>query len=468
MNCFFSFIDDKEVTGSKHFLSFNGDIIQLDCGMFQGKRQEAYQKNTQLEFSPGDVKAILLSHAHFDHSGALPIMVKNGFNGNIYSTPATRDIANIILFDSAYIQQKDYEYISEKLRKHPDRKLTLYKPLYESLDVIETLRHFITVNYHRPFIPMGSVEAQFYDAGHIPGSSMTLLSEKDRTKIGFSGDLGRNKLPILKDPEILPHLDFLILEGTYGDRLHESFDSAKERLKEIVNQTVQKGGKVIIPAFAVERTQELIYILHVLLQEKAIPEIPIYVDSPMAVNATSIFKIHPECFDRETFDQFISFNRDPFGFENIRYVTSVRESININSDPNPAIIISASGMAENGRILHHLINNIDNDANTLAIVGFMAAHTLGRKLVEHHKEVKIFGKSYKVKATIKTLNAFSAHSDYQEIKEWIQQLDLKRLKTVFLVHGEAKSLINLKSELLSIGINEVIIVESGTRYQLTK
>ena len=313
--------------------------------MFQGRRAEAYKKNESLDFSPSDVKAILLTHAHFDHSGALPIMVKNGFSGNIYSTPATRDIANIILFDSAYIQQKDYEYIMEKIQKHPERNLKLYKPFYDSFDVIETLKQFITVNYHRKFFSVPDVEVEFFDAGHVLGSSLVLLNIKDNLKVGFSGDLGRKKLPILKDPERMPDLDYLVLEGTYGNRLHKSFGLAKGELAAIINRAVDRNGKIIIPAFTIERTQELIYILHVLFKEGKIPDIPIFIDSPMAVNATSIFKIHPECFDKETFETFLSNNMDPFGFENIRYVSSVKESIEINSYTYSAVIISASGMA---------------------------------------------------------------------------------------------------------------------------
>lgn len=456
----------REVTGSKHFVSINGSIIQIDCGMFQGRREEAYQKNLALDFSPAEVQTILLTHAHFDHSGALPIALKEGFKGNIFSTPASRDIANIILFDSAHIQRKDFEYLKEKSLKHPERKLKLYEPFYNSADVVDTLNHFITVNYHRPFIPIPEIEAEFFDAGHIIGSSLVYLTINNVLKIGFSGDLGRKKLPLLRDPERMPDLDYLILEGTYGNRLHSSFGLAKDELADIINQTSQRGGKIIIPAFTVERTQELIYILHLLLRAGKIPQIPIFIDSPMAVNATSIFKIHPECFDQDTFDHFISEDLDPFGFETIKYVSSVKESKEINSLEKPCIIISASGMAENGRILHHLRNNVENPANTIVVVGFMAEHTLGRKLVEKSAEVKIFGKLYPLNAEVKSLNSFSAHADYQEICQWVAGYDLKRLKTIFLVHGENPALENLKKELLNIGVKEVVIVDQGTTYSL--
>ena len=456
----------REVTGSKHFISVDGEIIQIDSGMFQGRREESYLKNRDLRFSPSEVTSILLTHGHFDHSGALPVMVKNGFNGNIFSTSATRDIANIILMDSAYIQAKDYEYLQKKAKKHPERNLKLYSPLYESQDVIDTMQLFATMNYRRPFYPAPNIEAEFLNAGHILGSSMVKLTVGDGMKVGFSGDLGRANLPIIKDPDTFADLDYLVLEGTYGNRLHDSIGMAEEELAKVINRVVKRKGKIVIPAFTIERTQELIYFIHLLQQEKKIPAIPIFVDSPMAVNATSIFKLHPECFDQETYDNFTSHNINPFGFENIRYVTSVKESKEINEKPAPAIIISASGMAENGRILHHLRNNIEDPKNLVAIVGYMAAHTLGRKLVDRFPEVKIFGKPYQVNAEIVTLDEFSAHADYNEIKGWLQKQNLKSLKKIFLVHGESDSLDNLKRELMDFGTPEVEIVEYGQTYNL--
>ena len=463
---FFSHGACQEVTGSKHFLDIGGRLLQVDCGMFQGRREESYQKNRQLPFDAKAVESLILTHAHFDHSGALPILVKGGFSGNIHATSATRDITQIILLDSAHIQQKDYEIIKEKAEKHPERNLTAYEPLYSAEEAVQPLRQFVTSDYDRAFRPLEGVEAQFFDAGHILGAATVHLTLPGGLRIAFSGDLGRPGLPIIRDPEVLPPMEYLVLESTYGNRLHKSIGLAGEELAGIILKAHSRGSKIIIPAFTIERTQELIYIIHTLQQEGRVPALPIFIDSPMAVNATAIYKIHPECFDEETIRRFTSVNVDPFGFENIHYVVSTAESKQINNFAGPAIIIAASGMAESGRILHHLSRHIENADNIIAIVGFMAENTLGRRLAERAKEVKIFGKPYQVKAEIATLNAFSAHADYSEILSWLSKHDLRSLKRIFLVHGEDEAQANLRNELLRAGVPRVEIVHYGDVFEL--
>jgi metallo-beta-lactamase family protein len=310
------------------------------------------------------------------------------------------------------------------------------------------------------------VDAEFFDAGHILGAATVHLTIQDRLRVGFSGDLGRPGLPIIRDPEIMPPMDYLVLESTYGNRLHKSIGMAAGELSELIHKAQARRGKIIIPAFTIERTQELIYIIHTLQLEGKVPALPIFIDSPMAVNATAIFKVHPECFDEETIRRFTSVNVDPFGLENIRYVVSTADSKQINDFAGPAIIISASGMAESGRVLHHLIRHIEDPATIIAIVGFMAEHTLGRRLAERAKEVRIFGRTYPVRAEIATLNAFSAHADYAETCEWLKRHDRKRLKKVFLVHGEDEALDNLKRELLGMGIPAVEIMRYGDVHEL--
>ncbi len=456
----------QTVTGSMHLVEADGHRLLLDCGMAQGRREEAKKLNSEFPFNPEKIDAVVLSHAHLDHSGALPILVKNGFRGDIHATSATRDIAQIILLDSANIQQKDYETLKEKAAKYPERKLTIYEPLYGSEEAVQPLRQFVTVDYHRRFRPLEGVTAEFCDAGHILGAATVHLTLPNGLRIGFSGDLGRPGLPIIRDPEVLPPMEYLVLEGTYGNRLHKSIGLAGEELAELIRKAQQRRSKILIPAFSVERTQELIYIIHTLQLEGKVPKLPIFIDSPMAVNATAIFKIHPECFDEETIRRFTNAHVDPFGFENIRYVVSTAESKEINAVQGPAIIIAASGMAESGRILHHLIQHIENPANIIAIVGFMAENTLGRRLAERAKEVRIFGKPYAVGAEIATLNAFSAHADYNETVAWLKRHDLRPLKKVFLIHGEDEALAHLRGVLLGAGVPEVEIVRYGAVHEL--
>ncbi len=459
----------QEVTGSRHYLEIDGKTIQIDCGAFQGKRSEAEEKNRLIAENIEETDAVVLTHAHFDHCGMLPLLAKKGYSGNIFATPATRDLSSLIMMDSAHIQARDAEFLSKKAERH--NKDFSKEPLYSEDDVIKIQNQFITLSYNRPLFILPEVLLTFYDAGHILGSAIAYLSVKTdsgkKMEIAFSGDLGRKNKAIIRDPEIIPTPDYLIMESTYGNRLHEKIDEALDKLKNIVNAAVKENGKIIIPAFAIERTQELIYYLHLLTDRKVIPEIPIYVDSPMATNATTIFRVHQECYDKETNDAFIQHHENPFGFNKLKYTTSVAESKSINDVKGPAVIISADGMCENGRIRHHLVRYIENPANTILIVGYMAGHTLGRRILEKQKEVRIFNEWKQLNARVETINAFSAHADYGEIREYVSNLDLAKLKKIFLVHGEAEAQTHLKRVLLDLGVREVKIVRYGEFYSLS-
>jgi len=451
-----------EVTGSKHFLSVDGRTLMVDCGAFQGRREESDRKNREWSFDQKAIAAVVLTHAHYDHSGLLPLLVSRGYNRSIYATPATRDLANLILLDSAHIQSKDIEYLRKRAKR---QGRTIDKqPLYTEDDVHECVGRFVPVSYHRPFIPTENTRVTFYDAGHILGSAITLV-EADGLCVGFSGDLGRKGLPIIRDPEGLPPVDYLVMESTYGNRLHKSMDTTLDLLADTINRTVERGGKIVVPAFAIERTQEMIFSIHLLHDQKRIPEIPIFVDSPMAVNATTIFRMHPECFDEETKQVFLDHADNPFGFNDLHYITSKEDSQKLNDLPGPAMIISSSGMCEGGRILHHLAHTIGDARNTILIVGYMAENTLGRKIVEKLPRVPIFNESFALNAEVKVLNSFSGHADYNEILEYVSRLDKNRLKKIFLVHGEKTAQENLK-KLLEEKNYAVEIVKAGQRYTL--
>lgn len=455
---FSSFGAAREVTGSNHLLNVDGMKILVDCGMFQGKRIEAEKKNRIFDYDPATIDTVVLTHAHCDHSCRLPYLMMNGFSGNIFATPATRDIAALIMADTAHIQAKDVEWLKKKKETPP------VHPLFAIKDVLKVLNQFITVSYGRDFTVTDSIKCRFYNAGHIMGSAMAVLDCGNDRKIAFMGDVGREGSPIIHDPELLPPVDCIVCEATYGNRLHDPVEDACRQLAEVIKETVARGGKIIIPAFAVERTQDIIYYLHILLEEKRIPKIEIFVDSPMAFNATSIFRVHQECYDEKVHEQFIIQNKNPFGFDSLHYTTNVSESKHINDIKEPCIIISSSGMCEAGRILHHLKNNIEDPRNTILVVGFMAEDTLGRKIADREEVVKIFGHPYKLMAKVKILNTFSAHADYKDIMKYFSRLDLNRLKKVFLVHGEDEALVKLRERLLSVGVKEVQIAEPKTEY----
>jgi metallo-beta-lactamase family protein len=457
----------RTVTGSMHLLTINGSRLLLDCGLFQGKRKESYERNKNLPFDARTIDALLLSHAHIDHSGNIPSLVKNGFKGNIYTTPASRDLCSAMLRDSGHIQEYDAYYVNKKRAR---KGLEPVEPLYTVEDAASSLRNFVSVGYDRPLSVAPGVTLTFRDAGHILGSAVIVLDVHEgngKSRLAFSGDLGRKGMPILKDPRPVEDVDHLIIESTYGDRLHDPIDTTDGELRAVIVDTYRKGGKVIVPAFSVGRTQELVYALHRLTEARKIPEIPIFVDSPLSVNVTEIFRLHPECYDKEVQQFLAAGNRhDPFGFHRLSYIRAVERSKELNFLREPAIIISASGMCEAGRILHHLKNNIEDARNTVLIVGWQAPYTLGRRLVERQAVVKIFGEEYKLRASVKTINGFSAHADREELLGYAQLLGASRLKAAFVVHGEEAASLALADGLQSLGVGQAIVPRPGEEFEL--
>ncbi|HTX34334.1 MAG TPA: MBL fold metallo-hydrolase [Bryobacteraceae bacterium] len=427
------------VTGSMHMVETGTKRYLLDCGLYQGRRKEAEAKNRHLPVAGESVAAVVLSHAHMDHSGNLPTLVKSGFSGPIFSTPASIDLCAWMLRDSAHIQEKDAEFVNKRRehRKALGIENGIVHPLYEMQDVEETLPLFHAVGYHTPQELEPQLGYECYDAGHILGSSFVRLTDASAgtpVRLLFSGDLGRPGLPILRDPEPMPPADYLILESTYGGRLHKSASHVIHKLADVVNRTARRGGRIIVPAFAVGRTQQLVLLLHQLANDQQIPNIPIFVDSPLALNVTAVHRAHPECFNEET-RAYLEQGQDPFGFRRLQYVRDAAESKKLNDLHGPFVVISASGMCEQGRILHHLRNNIEDPRNTVLITGFQAQDTLGRKLVEKWPEVRIFGEPMRVRAEISSLDELSGHADQQELLEWVRPL-VGGLRKVFLVHGE--------------------------------
>ncbi|PKL36652.1 MBL fold metallo-hydrolase [Candidatus Peregrinibacteria bacterium HGW-Peregrinibacteria-1] len=459
-----------EVTGSKHLITFNGKKILLDCGLFQGRRQESDEKNRKLLWDPKEVDVVILSHAHMDHSGILPYLVKNGFEGDIWCTTATKDICNFMLMDSAYIQEREVEWLKKK--KKFEEGVTP-EALYGAEEVVETMLRFKAVPYHEEFEPVEGVKAKFYNASHILGAAFIVLEMTDPKsgtvkKLCFTGDLGRRGLPLLNPPDEIPDVDVLITETTYGNRLHASLTTVESDLAVIVNQVLADGGRLIIPAFALERTQEIVYHLNLLRKKNLIPPIPIYVDSPLATDVTQVFKRHLDCFNEETREEFSQHGDNPFGFNDLKYTRTVEESKSLNEKQGPMIIISASGMCEHGRILHHLKNNIEDRKNVVLIVGYQAANTLGRKLVEGYKEVNIFGDPHKVKASIYVMDAFSGHADRSDLLDFIARGDQETNKNrkIFLVHGEQTQLDAFKEALATNGLEDVYIPSYGEEVDL--
>jgi metallo-beta-lactamase family protein len=434
------------VTGSRHLVEIDGKRLLLDCGMFQGKRLDSYRRNVALSFDAGSIDSVILSHAHIDHSGTLPVLIKEGFRGRIYATPATRDLCAVMLLDSAHIQKKDAEWLSKKNR-------TFMPPIYDDEDVAQTMRHFVSMPYEEPFDPFPGIGVTFHDAGHVLGSAMVEIEahENGRTrKFIYSADIGRKYMPILRDPWEPRDADVVMMESTYGDRDHGPIEYREPELAEIVKTTSERGGKIIVPSFALERAQEFIYSLKQLEVRGEIPEIPVFVDSPLTVRITDIFRMHVESFDTE-FRSLAAANGDPFNFEQIRYISKVEDSMRLNGMKGPMIIISASGMCEVGRILHHLRNNIEDPKNTILIIGFQAEHTLGRRLVEHDPYVKIFGVKRPVRAEVKVMNSFSAHAGRHDLIAFAKRFK-DRAEKILLVHGEDRALNSLRAALQAEGL----------------
>jgi metallo-beta-lactamase family protein len=458
-----------EVTGSMHLVESGGRRFLLDCGLHQGRRKEADRKNRNLPFPGSSIDAVVLSHAHIDHSGNLPTLVKNGFSGPVFSTPATIDLCHWMLRDTAHIHEKDAQFLNQRLehRKSMGLEDGHVEPLYTMADAERTLPLLQPVPYHSQHILAPGLNYAGYDAGHILGSSFVVLHEASNgssVRLGFSGDLGRPNLPIIRDPESMPPAEYLILESTYGGRFHKNASHVVNKLADVVNRTAGRGGRIIVPAFAVGRTQQLVLLLHQLANEKRIPNIPIFVDSPLALNVTEVHRDHPECFDDET-REYLLHHEDPFGFGRLRYIREVADSKKLNDLHGPFVVISASGMCEAGRILHHLRNNIEDPRNTVLITGFQAQDTLGRKLVEKWPEVRIFGEPMRVRAEISSLDELSAHADQGELMEWIRPL-APSLRRVFLVHGEPQQSQTLAKLLHSTYNLSVAIPAPGQSFDL--
>jgi len=438
-------------TGSQHLLEVNGTRILLDCGLYQGRRKDAYEVNCCFpHFDPKEIDVVVLSHAHIDHSGNLPNLCAKGFEGNIFATFATRDLCQVMLADSARIQAYDVEW----LNKHRKRKnLEPVEPLYTEQDAQRCLTQFINMGYNRSMLIAPGVQLTFIDAGHILGSAQILLEIEDEAdgktkRFVFSGDVGRGNNDLLNDPAPIENVDFLLMESTYGGREHELEASADQRIADAINKAVDRGGKIIIPCFAVERTQQILYVLNRLFEEDRIPEIPVYVDSPLAVSATEIFRLHPECFNEEV-NQFLFEKSNPFGFEGLELIRTVSKSKKLNASGQQAIIISASGMCEAGRILHHLKNGISNPNNTILFVGYCAENTLGWKIRHHEPIVKIFGEPHPLKAKVEIMDSFSGHADHSELLDYFQSIGGAK-SHVWLVHGETSRTEKLQSALREI------------------
>jgi metallo-beta-lactamase family protein len=441
----------REVTGSAHLVHVLGKTILLDCGLFQGRRREVAEKNRKLPWEVDRIDAVVLSHAHIDHAGRIPLLAREGYRGRIHSTTATRDLCEVMLADSAHIQEKDAEFLARKGRERVE-------PLYGIADVGTALERFAPQRYHKKFDVVPGVTARFTDAGHILGSASVELEWSEGgavRRLGFSGDVGRAGLPIIRDPEPLEQLDWVIMESTYGDRDHTSVEGARDDLARIISETVARGGRVLIPAFAVGRTQELLYDLHGLAREGRIPNVPIVIDSPLANKATQVFRENFADYDHG--ESLVRARADSpeglFDFESVTFTPAVEDSKAMMRRTGPMIVIAASGMAESGRILHHLAHSAGDPRSTILIVGFQAGHTLGRRIVERQPELRVFGETMPLRARVEVLTGYSAHADRTELTAWLDAVrsSSPKLSTVHLVHGEVAAQDALRAQLTERG-----------------
>ena len=458
------------MTGSCHVLRLDdGYTIMLDCGLYQGRDFDQQNFNSKWRVKPNEVDLMILSHAHIDHAGRIPKLVKDGYSKRIYCTHATKDLSAVMLMDSAYIQEKDAEWENKHLRKkgkHDD----LVEPLYDADDVREAMNHFIGVPYEEWIEVNERVKFVFKDSGHILGSASITLKVQENGRwntIGFTGDIGRPDRPILRDPVPMPEVDHLICESTYGNKFHRSTPDESERLLEIIKTTcVDQKGKLIIPAFSLGRTQEIVYLMDELEIAGRLPKIPVYVDSPLAISATEVFKVHPECFDSQILDHMV-YDPNPFGWSELNYVRKAEDSKKLNTMEGPCIIISASGMITAGRIVHHIYNHIQNPRNTVLIVGYCAEHTLGAQIAKGKKTIKLFGEELQVKARVENMHSFSAHGDQGEMLAYIDHMDRNKLKNLFLVHGDYERQVEFREVLLEKGFKNVRIPDLGESFRLS-
>jgi len=461
----------RTVTGSQHLIEVNDTRLLLDCGLFQGRRKESNERNRNLPFDVESIDCLVLSHAHIDHSGNIPNLVKSGFTGDILCTFATRNLCSVMLRDSGRIQEYDAEWLNKKRERKGEPPI---EPNYTEDDAVKAMRNFLGISYERAYQLTPDIQVTFYDAGHMLGSAIVVLDIGDHetgqpVRLVFSGDLGRYDIPILRDPTTLDQADVLIMESTYGNRSHASTQDTEKEFARVVKETYERRGCIVVPAFAVGRTQQLVYSLHQMKDAGTLPDMPVYVDSPLAINVTAVFRQHAEDFDRET-REFMESDRhrhsDPFGFDGLRYTPTVSESKELNQLQEPAVIISASGMAEAGRILHHLKNRITDERNTVLIVGWQAPHTLGRRIVEKRPKVKILGEEYPLNAHVEVLNGFSGHADHDGLVDWAAAFTQKPRRT-FLVHGEEDAALALADALRDkVGLENVAVPEMHESFEV--